>query len=557
MRLEDMLKDISGITNQVVKTNCFDGQNTLLDSILLLQTKMNEVIQAINDGIIKGDKGDTPNVQVGNTETLEPGNNASVTQTGDILNPILNFAIPKGEKGDKGDTGKASESIQDDVISLDTTWSSTKVDSLFKNIVDTQGLEYITENNFYPINSSKNGVITDIKLDGKTLVVDDNNNVVIPGTQGATLKSVGDGVTEIKLNGINYNLWSVKNVYYGDLDTSNGQQKPTANGIITTDNLIPVSYGSLFAKAYDKDGFNSSYSFFCYDFNKQFLGVVTGTGSSTVVLKSGTNYIRARITKPNFNVIDKNTLKVYIGYSVKSSFDDNIKNIKKVLYKDTDGTWKKPTLRQLDSIEKHSDGKYYYHKRSDVYTFNGTESWGVTGTDPSSGTNELLFYLRKITNGKNNGDCVSDKFTRQGSPYFFKGECFVAVQTDGQTYVRIAKSKLSTQDVQGFKTWLQNNNLNTVYELAQEQVFECTPIDLISYDAQTNYSIECGPIYPKSTLYINSDYGNVLSNIVRRMTQIEEDRIEDRKALIRGDFRLLAEKTYPDDFIKKEELPNE
>lgn len=552
MRLEDMLKDISGMTNQVIKTNCFEGQNTLLESILLIQTKMNEVIQAINDGIIKGDKGDTPNVQVGNTETLEPGNNASVTQTGDILNPILNFAIPKGEKGDKGDTGKASESIQDDVISLDTTWSSTKVDSLFKNIVDTQGLEYITENNFYPINSSKNGVITDIKLDGKTLVVDDNNNVVIPGTQGAMIKSVGDGVAEIKLNSVN---GSKNLININDLDFKIDKYINAQGSLVSSDEFSVSGY-IKFVKNQQyivpSGMYSSSIGITLYDKNKNFLKTLplsSPKGSSNVFSVSEGEYIR-------INLYKNTGYRMYYGNVLKNDLR-YVENNKKVLYKDTDGTWKKPTLRQWDSIEKHSDGKYYYHKRSDVYTFNGTESWGVTGTDPSSGTNELLFYLRKITNGKNNGDCVSDKFTRQGSPYFFKGECFVAVQTDGQTYVRIAKSKLSTQDVQGFKTWLQNNNLNTVYELAQEQVFECTPIDLISYDAQTNYSIECGPIYPKSTLYINSDYGNVLSNIVRRMTQIEEDRIEDRKALIRGDFRLLAEKTYPDDFIKKEELPNE
>ena len=81
MRLEDMLKNVSGITNRVIKENCWEGQFNVLEGIQVLQSKINEIILAINNGIIKGDKGDTPNVQVGKTTTLEPGNNASVTQT--------------------------------------------------------------------------------------------------------------------------------------------------------------------------------------------------------------------------------------------------------------------------------------------------------------------------------------------------------------------------------------------------------------------------------------------------------------------------------------------
>jgi hypothetical protein len=40
-----------------------------------------------------------PNIQVGTTTTLSPGASASVTNVGTELNPILNFAIPKGEAG--------------------------------------------------------------------------------------------------------------------------------------------------------------------------------------------------------------------------------------------------------------------------------------------------------------------------------------------------------------------------------------------------------------------------------------------------------------------------
>jgi hypothetical protein len=50
---------------------------------------------------------------------------------------------------------------------------------------------------------------------------------------------------------------------------------------------------------------------------------------------------------------------------------------KQILYYDTETqTWEKPVLREWDSIEKHSDGTYYYHKRCEEMVLNGSESWG-------------------------------------------------------------------------------------------------------------------------------------------------------------------------------------
>ena len=41
------------------------------------------------------------------------------------------------------------------------------------------------------------------------------------------------------------------------------------------------------------------------------------------------------------------------------------KHTKELLYKDADGVWKKPILCEWNTIEKHDDGKWYYHKRSE------------------------------------------------------------------------------------------------------------------------------------------------------------------------------------------------
>ena len=56
---------------------------------------------------IKGDKGDPgpSTIQIGNIETVDSKKEAEVINVGTPVNVVLNFKIPKGEKGDKGDEG--------------------------------------------------------------------------------------------------------------------------------------------------------------------------------------------------------------------------------------------------------------------------------------------------------------------------------------------------------------------------------------------------------------------------------------------------------------------
>ena len=66
----------------------------------------------------KGRDGREFHARVGNTTTLSPGSDATVTINEDETSDIVyyNFGIPKGEKGDKGDKGDVGDV---DVISFD------------------------------------------------------------------------------------------------------------------------------------------------------------------------------------------------------------------------------------------------------------------------------------------------------------------------------------------------------------------------------------------------------------------------------------------------------
>lgn len=410
---------------------------------------------------LKGATGLTPNITIGSTLTLPPGQQANVTLSGNTENPIFSFGIPQGVQGQTGPQGPTGptpdinplkEEINNrfnaltsqqqgdsEVIEARGSYPALKarLDAINDDLIKfkTETIISVTiNNNNENIPNTKNGYLSNLILEGKTLVVDSNNNVVIPGTQGAILKSVGDGVDAIR-------------------------------------------------------------------------------------------------------VISKN-------------IDNSLSNYKKVLYKDTDGTWKKPILRQWDSIEKHSDGKYYYHKRSDIKTLTGgvSENWERYSTNSEISTIAFRIPITGHSDTWTNNNVVCNLFKSISNTIFTQDIEGIALDNNG-IIIKILRNKLNTQDIQGFKTWLSTNNVYVVHKLKNEIVYECTPIDLISYDTQTNYSIECGPIYPKTTLKVNSYLGNVVSILKDKVSYLENYITDGLASLLSGGMKGLAEFLYPQDFV--------
>ena len=82
--------------------------------------------------------------------------------------------------------------------------------------------------------------------------------------------------------------------------------------------------------------------------------------------------------------------------------------------------------------------------------------------------------------------------------------------SSGKLIINISSAKLSSQNIQGFKTWLQANPVTVVYELAKEEVYECTNLDLITYSNETNLIVNSGAIQPKLNLKVLSYVSNVV-----------------------------------------------
>ena len=326
------------------------------------------------------------------------------------------------------------------------------------------------------------------------------------------LKSVGQDVDEVSVESVNENLFD------GELVPNNIDMiTPGANNLCSK-NFIPVKEGNSYRINNDL-GYH--FELFLYDSNKLngkhflSLGISFSYDNPIFTIPQGYKYIKFRTwsneNNPNVNICvhdrDKN-----------SSFEPHQSDKKRLLYYNNETqAWEKPILREWDSIEKHTDGKYYYHQRSGEVVLNGSESIAI-----ASANEGFLRFGISLSNfkGKQNGKCLSDKFLFENAN---DKECIFLHSATGGIHIVISESKLSTQDVAGFKQWLQANNVTVVYKLAEEKVYECTNIDLITYANETNYVVESGVLSPRTTLKVHNNISNVVSLLQKKVSLLESN----------------------------------
>ena len=173
------------------------------------------------------------------------------------------------------------------------------------------------------------------------------------------LKSVGQDVDEVSVASVNENLFD------GELVPNNINMITPGTNNLCSKNFIPVKEGNSYRINNDL-GYH--FELFLYDSNKLngkhflSLGISFSHDNPIFTIPQGYKYIKFRTWS------NENNLNVNIcvhDRDKNSSFEPQISDKKRLLYYNTETqAWEKPTLREWDSIEKHTDGKYYYHVRS-------------------------------------------------------------------------------------------------------------------------------------------------------------------------------------------------
>lgn len=341
------------------------------------------------------------------------------------------------------------------------------------------------------------------------------------------IASVGNGVDEIEVSSVK----SDGNLFDGEFkkgmySTSNGSYIDV-NYSICNANPIKIN-GDIFIN-FEKGvipGINSD-AMLEYDNNMNFIRhtPLTVGGKS---LDSKTEYVNFRFyTNDNSFNYPLDTIRNLMISKYNAPYQPYKQDKKTILFKDTDGTFKPvKELRGLDTvcdtIELHSDGKYYYHQRTAKSVLNGTSNYSdVTIHDELSGTSKYMVF--KDVKIKSN-HVISDKFLTIKDMATFKsynGECCF-VNNYGLSF-KVLKSSLSTQDDTGFKKFLQSNNVLIIHDLAEEKVFEVNPLFLEAFANETMISCSSGAINPGLELKISSYLPNIVKLNERRISKLEDD----------------------------------
>lgn len=286
-----------------------------------------------------------------------------------------------------------------------------------------------------------------------------------------------------------------------------------------------------------------------FDENKRFINSTVEDGDVSnieVMSPSNAKYVSYHCLCDDYEIAKCN---MYVNSIVPSKLEDE----KTILFKDTDGNWKPISeLRGLaevcDTIELHSDGKYYYHIRTEKDTFTHVGSWvyesGYNSSDCCVFT--LNMSIEGVASAK---ESLCDKFNYTPFASLKDKNFEFHVISKNKLFIKINKVKLETQNVEGFKKWLQSNPLTIVYQLAEEKVFEVNPLFLEAYEGETIVSVSSGVVNAPIELKISSYITNLVLLNQQRISILENQVIGMFKSVLNGDMRTLAEALYPQDFV--------
>ena len=251
---------------------------------------------------------------------------------------------------------------------------------------------------------------------------------------------------------------------------------------------------------------NSSYvksdtALYCeYDKDKNFIARY---GNTTIVTSANCKYIRLNIISSKLENYQLEKGKIATPYEpyYKKKISFNIGE----------------PLRSLPNGVRDEIKGNELIRRVGKIDLIGEEFWGVyhfeNVNDTSTQTTGFFLPINNIKKIYNGGNLLSDKFGYLASLWDSSAD-FEGINTDsnnnGRLILRILKTKLKTQDINGFKQWLQQNPTAVYYELAEPII---TPIEPIEFDVK-----------PLATMIINSEIAPISKHkvVLNRAGQIEQ-----------------------------------
>lgn len=159
-----------------------------------------------------------------------------------------------------------------------------------------------------------------------------------------------------------------------------------------------------------------------------------------------------------------------------------------------------------------------------TYTFTGDETMrDTTEQDEKSGTGKYKVFALTVNKTIDINKNINNNFPKkQFNVAFQTMDSEGLAITQYGVYIKILKSKLSTQDTEGFKAWLKSNTTTIVYALdtpTTEIVENCVDIDLDTYQEKTYFNIE-NSIKGTLDFKVPSNIGSVVQNMAKEVNNI-------------------------------------
>ena len=375
------------------------------------------------------------------------------------------------------------------------------------------------------------------------------------------LKSVGQDRDEISVLSVNENLFTIDSNQFYNNNLSSFECILNDNAIRVRTSPICMVQGK-----YTLSGLNNNIviaGIRAYDINKNSLENSVKLSGNLFELPYNCKYIHVLFKKQNDGEINRNevaNLNISITRgSVSSQYKSPEQDKKQILYYNPNTQiWEKPVLREWDSIEKHSNGKYYYHKRSGEVVLNGSEGgWKLHSADGNRTTIGMELRIESKFNEQDSKviDIICDKLACITADDSYGKDLVGVASRHDLIRLRLDPSVVGGNDVPSMKNWLQANPATVVYQLAKEEVYECTNLDLITYNGETNLIVSSGAIQPKVTLKVLSNVSNVVKLLQEKVSILENKFIKGLKQVLAGDMMSLAHLLYPEDFTLENDTP--
>lgn len=390
--------------------------------------------------------------------------------------------------------------------------NTNEINNLSDRVADIEGLKesqdfsYETDTGYLVCKDTRNGVVKDMKVYGKSEVVDGN------------IISVGNGnkieVSSVKGDGNLFDDKSIKiNIF------NNGKYISTNNYNIKPSISLPK---------------NDTY---CFSFNDGLFKPNDGG----VVIWSGN--IKSRVVSVNnsFTLMgNENAISFYAGNFGNAPFENLTLDIKimlnkgdkpkpytphksdkkQLLCKDSDGTWKPVTeLRGIDlnNCDIIENGKYTI-KLSEKIIDNNLNFIEQTTL---SGQKVFITTFSDMRNGSNyDVDLLCDSYKCVSSDELWGANGTMISCGFNNKEIRIKDTSINS--VEELKVKLSTKPIKIIVKLENPKVYEVAPFDLESYENETMILFNSGAIAPYASWKITSYLPNFVRNLANQVKQLQE-----------------------------------